>query len=310
MKHFLIIGFGSIGCRHAQSLSTLKEGKRIHIVEPNKSVFKKNLELIGLDNSSEIILEEDLNSLDFKFDLCVIATTSLYRFNILKSTQHLDIQYYLLEKVVFQSKEQFDQIMNTFDPSKIFVNFVNRYYSNYISLKKHLVEKKFSIDVIGGDFGLGCNVLHYLDLFCYLGAKDIMTCSSNLNENLNPNKRGSEYREVHGQISFTSKNGCKLNLSSDLSRNSGVDLVIKTEDETNFISQSTRKHSIFSKTNISNSKFNLEFTSSLTSKIYRDMQQGNCLLPTIDDTSHNHLLIFNEINKALNLNSNDLCPIT
>ena len=43
MKKFLIVGFGGIGCRHAQSLINSFQESITYIFEPNEDVYQRNI---------------------------------------------------------------------------------------------------------------------------------------------------------------------------------------------------------------------------------------------------------------------------
>ena len=42
-KEFLIVGFGGMGCRHAQSLINSYNDSLVYIHEPNDEIYKQNL---------------------------------------------------------------------------------------------------------------------------------------------------------------------------------------------------------------------------------------------------------------------------
>lgn len=309
-KNFLIVGFGGMGCRHAQSLVNSFEKASIYVIEPNKHIFEKNLALIEQKFNNKIKRLSNFNEINFKVEFCVIATSSGPRFDILKHLLQLDIKYFLVEKVVFQNLIQFKEISKIIGAKKVYVNFVNRYFDNYIRIRKEIKDKPFSIDIIGGEFGLGCNALHYFDLFQYFGARKIKLDKFKLIKSLNNNKRGDQYIELLGQISLKSENGSKLNISSDEKREGGVDLVIKTSEGSHYINEGSFKHIHFSENSIETSPLFVQYTSNLTSIIYSDIINSECFLPTISETQNIHSLLFEAVNCTLKLKSNEICPIT
>lgn len=310
LKNFLVIGFGGMGCRHAQSLATIDKIGAIYILEKNISIYNLNLKRIGHEDNSKFILIDNVKDVAEEIELCVIATPSGPRYEIMKSLVSLNINYFLLEKVVFQTKKQFLDISTLLPPEKIYINYVNRYFSNYESIKTDAQEKKILMEVIGGDFGLGCNLLHYLDLFQYMGAHNISTSAYNLTKNDTQHKRGKDYKEVHGQVSFISSNGSKLNVIADINRDGSNEIKIAYNEIIHVINEQTQNHFIFHKNKIEKKKLEVVFTSALTAKIYEDIITNQCKLPNLSETIHNHLLIFEIINHSLNLNHNDPCPIT
>lgn len=309
-KEFLIVGFGGMGCRHAQSLINSYSDSLVYIYEPNDDIYEKNLNLIGQSLNKNIKRLQNFNEIRSKIDFCVIATSSGPRFEILKELLNYEITYFLVEKVVFQSNKQFQEIQKLVGDKKIYVNFVNRYFKNYADIKQDINNHSFTMDVVGGDFGLGCNALHYFDLFKYFGGVEPSLSKINLTENINGNKRGNIYKEVEGQISILGKKGSVLNISSDLTRQGDVEIILKYSNKTHIINEGLSKHIQFSADNIITEPLLIQYTSSLTSTIYKDILEDNCLLPVMSDTSDIHSILFESINKSLNLKTEDICPVT
>lgn len=309
-KEFLIVGFGGMGCRHAQSLINSYNDSLIYIYEPNDDIYKQNLNLIGQSLNKNIKRLSNLNEIKSKVDFCVIATSSGPRFEILKELLNYEIPYFLVEKVVFQSNNQFQEIQKLVGDKKIYVNFVNRYFRNYIDIKEDINNQPFTMDIIGDDFGLGCNALHYFDLFKYFGANKISLDKFSLRENINGNKRGSNYKEVLGQISIKTNDGSSLNISSETTRKVGVEIIIKSSKKTHIINEALSNHIEFGINDIKTSPLLIQYTSVLTSEIYNNILDSKCLLPTLNNTKDIHSLLFESINKSLNLKTEDICPIT
>ena len=309
-KTFLIVGFGGMGCRHAQSLIDANSDSLVYIFEPNDKIYESNLDLIGQSMNNKVHRLSNFDQINFKIDFCVVATSSEPRFEILMELLDYEIPHFLVEKVVFQSDSQFKNLKKSLGREKIFVNFVNRYFETYIDIKKGIRKRPFSIDVIGGDFGLGCNALHYFDLFKYFGGKDPVLSNFSLSEDSRGNKRGSSYKEFEGQISIEDKQGSTLNISSDLGRLGDVEILIKYSDRTHFINEGLLKEIRYFRNKIITKPLTIHYTSKLTAKIYRDICESNCLLPTISNTEDIHQILFESINKSLNVKLNEKCPIT
>ena len=310
INNFLIVGFGGMGCRHAQSLINSYSDSLVYIYEPNDDIYKQNLNLIGQSLNKNIKRLQNFNEIKSKIDFCVVATSSGPRFEILKELLNYEIPYFLVEKVVFQSNNQFQEIQKLVGDKKIYVNFVNRYFKNYTDIKQDINNHSFTMDVIGGDFGLGCNSLHYFDLFKYFGGIEPSLSKFNLSENVNGNKRGNIYKEVEGQISILGKKGSVLNISSDLTRQGDVEIILKYSNKTHVINEGLSKHIQFSTDNIITEPLLIQYTSSLTASIYKDILEDNCLLPVMSDTRDIHSILFESINKSLKLKTEDICPVT
>ncbi len=310
---FLVVGFGGMGCRHTQSLVNSYNDCKVYVIEPSDEVFKKNYDLIKGYNYN-LVRIENIHNLDDKIDFCVIATSAEPRYNLLDNLLNHDIKNYLIEKVVFQSDSQFNSIINKTKDREvsIYVNFVNRYFENYIKIKNDIKKSyKISMEVIGGDFGLACNVLHYVDLFEYLTNRKLNLLNSKLSKNTKINKRGKNYREILGQFYYKTSIDDTLKISSVEQRIGGNELLIKYNDTTHILNEETLDHIIFDKSgNIFTKDFKISYTSQLTSKIFKDILDEKCLLPKLEDVRSYHSDLFRSVNKVFNLKSKDLCPIT
>ena len=309
-KKFLIVGFGGMGCRHAQSLINSFTESITYIFEPNDDVFKKNINLIGQQHNKDIVRLSKLGQFNDVIDLCVIATSAGPRFDILKELLDYEIKNFILEKVVFQSDYQFEEILKIVSGKNIYINFVNRYFENYIKIKEQINNEQFSMNIIGGEFGLGSNALHYFDLFKYFGGSKLKLDKFLLSENTKGNKRGNQYKEIFGQISISSEDGSSLNISSDPLRKGDVEIILKSSKSTHIINEGLSNHIDFGINDIQISPLLIEYTSSLTGKIFKDILESRCLLPTLNNTQDIHSIFFESINKSLNLKIEDLCPVT
>ena len=309
-KKFLIVGFGGMGCRHAQSLINSFTESITYIFEPNDDVFQKNINLIGQQHNKDIVRLSKLGQFNDVIDLCVIATSAGPRFDILKELLDYEIKNFILEKVVFQSDYQFEEILKIVSGKNIYINFVNRYFENYIKIKEQINNEPFSMNIIGGDFGLGSNALHYFDLFKYFGGSEMKLDKFLLSENTKGNKRGNQYKEIFGQISISSEDGSSLNISSDPLRKGDVEIILKSSKSTHIINEGLSNHIDFGINDIQISPLLIEYTSSLTGKIFKDILESRCLLPTLNNTQDIHSIFFESINKSLNLKIEDLCPVT
>jgi len=99
--NILVIGFGNMGCRHAQAF--LQDNSyKVSVIEPNGTVFNSNLPRIGgtNENISRTTFAECQKNF---FDFAVIATSAEMRLTLFKEVLNIGIKNILLEKVVFQS---------------------------------------------------------------------------------------------------------------------------------------------------------------------------------------------------------------
>ena len=142
MKKIVIVGFGNMGCRHVQSILENSAAYEIHVVEPSEENIKANAARIGCDPNS-ITWHKSLETLHREFSAAVVTTSAAPRFHILKTLLAKGIKRFLVEKVVFQSVEQFDEILGLMQENgaEMHCNFVRRYITSYNTIKNELAAK-------------------------------------------------------------------------------------------------------------------------------------------------------------------------
>lgn len=171
MKNILLIGCGNIGSRHLQSLCNTT-GFIIDVVENNPEAIKRAENIIGKPNGSDIFWHDNLNNIRDVPDLCIIATSSTHRKQIILEMLCRGVRRFLLEKIIAQSEKSYQDILESFLKynAKGWVNITRRYSSYYQGLKDYFYKDNEKIRVLidSGDHGLACNGIHYLDLFLFL----------------------------------------------------------------------------------------------------------------------------------------------
>ena len=310
--NILIIGFGNMGCRHAQSFLH-DTNYQVSVIEPNDIVFNTNLTKIGgtKDSIKRITFAECQKGV---FDFAVIATSADVRYSLFEKLLNIGIKTILLEKVVFQSPSQFNDALNLVNTqnTSVYCNFINRYSNSYSEIK-NLISGPIDFTVTGGHFGFACNALHYIDLFKYFVENDIKLIMSNLKKSDKPNVRGEKFVEVFGQQIWATPKGDRLFISSDPDNNAGkgCEIQIRFNGKTFIINENTSNQiNIFTNGKIDSNKFDLPMSSKLTNSIFEDIKSGAIKLPNLKETMSYHIEFFESINKCLGLLNNDCCPIT
>jgi predicted dehydrogenase len=311
----LIVGFGSIGCRHAQSLLSVRRYGAIHIVEPSDQKFEEGVARIGA-TGNDVVRYRSLEEFHKKVDVAIVATSSAPRFEIMRHLLANSIPLLLVEKIVFQSLLQFDEIITLLEKSgaRAYCNFTNRYFSNYRHLKESLSARTLplAMTVTGGDLGLGSNAIHYMDLFEYLTGEPIIGANSDLSKWDRENKRGSVYSEFSGLIAAQSRRGDSLLICFDPSHQGGAVLHLHFEDRMVILSEGTGIEMVIHEGTTTKQPFTIIPSSRLTHRIVEDMANNTCPLTTLVETRNAHRFLFTEVYKALNLPNKEgtLCPIT
>ena len=245
--NILISGFGKMGCRHAQSLLTSNDDCSIYVIEPSDKAFEKGLLTIGA-SKKDITRHLKIDELNAPIDLAISATCSKPRYSILIDLIDYGIKYFLLEKVVFQSLKQFDIIIEKLESNyaEAYCHMPRRYYNNYINLKSRINDRKTLLqhNVYGGNNGIGCNAIHYMDIFEYLTESTICNYAFNVKEDEIDNRRGKDYKDVNGYLLFENEQSDQLSVYFDPSYRAGITENIEIDNEKYILSARSGKKNI------------------------------------------------------------------
>lgn len=305
-----------MGCRHVQAFLGEKTKYELTVLEPSQENIKTNSVRIGSDES-DFTWITSLDDLNFVPDLVIVATSSKPRFNIVKQLLDKGVKTFLLEKIVFQSKAQFTEILDLMKlhQANAWCNFVNRYFKAYQLIKNEILNGTSGVEmsVYGGAFGLGCNAIHYIDVFQFLSSNNEITLLSDDLKLLDKeNRRGAEYKEFTGTLKFKNSNGNVLTIIADEEFKGGSVINIKTSSNHYLLSEETQQ--CFNLTSNNNTyEFKIIPTSRLSNVIAEDILNNACVLTRLSETKLPHFLLFDAFNSFLKLDTSNLetlCPIT
>ncbi len=325
-KKIVLIGCGKIGSRHLQAIVKIKGNLRIEIVEPNEESQRiAKMRLSEIDFSKEKICIKwikDIKDVSRNPDLTIVATTAKGRSEIICNLIQLHHKRFLIEKIVCQSIEEYKRLITFFHryKAKGWINCARRYwpfYSKIINLFKK-EEGPIILSVTAGNLGLGCNAIHFLDLFTALvqNSREIQLNGDYLYPKLLPNPRGDEFVEFGGTIVGKLKDNFVL-INFHPHNYSGAFAVIFSKNIKVVIDEESKKAFIASKGSNwqwKNYFFKEMYTSILTTQIAESIiENDDCELPTLQDLYHVHkelFQIFNQHIKLLNGEEVSFCPIT
>ena len=150
---------------------------------------KRNEEI---ESEHTVNYHQSIQGLEGKYEVVIVSTNSTNRLEItIDLLKRVDVKVLILEKVVFQSIEEFTILEeNLKDKSTlVYVNHPRRMYSYYQDLKNELEQKKQTVShihVLGNEWGLACNGLHFIDLASFLMDKNPISVSNNHLEDIRP----------------------------------------------------------------------------------------------------------------------------
>lgn len=319
-----LIGAGNLGSRHLQALKLTQRKIKITVCEPNEKarLVAQNRYSEYKDNSyiQNICYIENFKMLQEKQDLVIIATSAQERYEIASwCVENLSVKYLLLEKIVFQRLQDFENFKKKIKNKniKVWVNCPRRMYDFYKTLRKRIGKiEKLDMIVSGSSWGLGCNSIHILDLYLYLTQCNTYEYDiTNLDNGYFESKRNG-YIEFSGELIVkTEKGRVILKSYKDGSIPSGIFIDSKKirgqilEEQGKGIIQCVDNN-----WSVEEVKFNARYQSSLTNKVVEQLiDSGTCELTNYEDTIILHKIILSAFLKHLNKNLNnevERCPIT
>lgn len=222
MLNIAIIGAGELGSRHLQGLLKISLPQNIYVLDKSDISLTRAMERANeIKHNHKIHYINQFHLLPNKLTLAIIATNANVRAKVLiEILSYCDINYLILEKVLFQSVDDFDRIDNLIYQKRItgvWVNHPRRLYPGYRELKKVLDQRgiRSSISIVSAsNWGLGCNALHFIDLFSYLWNSPLRSLSFSLiHDKLIESKRPG-FVEFTGQIIGSLENDVQFLLNS------------------------------------------------------------------------------------------------
>ena len=203
MECIAIIGVGALGKRHLQSMVELQDQYQIYAVEINEEIIK-----ILSTEFPNVNFVKTVEELPNELEAVVIATNSNIRRLLFEQLiNHATVKNIIFEKVLFQKEEDYYFVQNKLNELNIsaWVNCARREWNSYKSLKNELNEfNELYISAIGGQWGIGCNAIHILDLIEYLSGSEVENLDiSKLDNKVIESKRKGFY-EFFGTISGVS----------------------------------------------------------------------------------------------------------
>ena len=239
----LIVGIGNIGLRYTQGFFNSKHNISLSLYDiSSKQIDKTQLFLKKSipKQYKNIYFYKTFSEIKGSFDLAVIATNAKNRYEIVeKINSKMKIKHWVLEKILEQSPERCTQIIDTIRNNDLaWVNLPRRQMKFYRKLKKQFSNKNIKkIKIIGGNWGLACNSIHFMDLIEFLSDDIIENLKFFTNDKFwFPSKREGFY-EINGYFRGSTKNQkLKFEINS-LNYNSDIKVIIVLDDQTLVINE-------------------------------------------------------------------------
>jgi predicted dehydrogenase len=325
MNTLALIGAGNIGSRHLQSLAELGKNWEFTVIEWNShsmATARKRYQQVVTENSPKPTYSNSLDALPKDVDVCIIATPATGRLELVESIlSHSKCRYMILEKVVFQSVNDFAIAENIFNEHgvNVWVNCPRRQWPVFKELKNVLHnDEQIKCHFLGENFAMTCNAIHFIDLFQFItGSAEIVVSGEKLSAPYGDNKRVGSL-EFTGTLSMFTARGDNFELSSvDTDRPVSSIMTAKTDS----LLWSFKQYELKVETASPDTAWKMAETpgdvplqSALTASVVRDiLENGTCDLTVLSESRLAHVAMFNaffdRIESATGLRP-DICNIT
>ena len=324
-SRLLIIGAGQLGSRHLQGLSQMNKDVEIMVVDPNPNaleIAKNRYEEMRLNSHIRFInYYQNISRLDGEIDLAIIATTADVRRNVIEDLLNkIQVHYLILEKVVFQSIQDFESIMYFLNEKnvKTWVNCPRRMIPFFQDLReKGIRAESIRISVNGCTGGMASNTIHMLDLLAFLtGKKEITINETDFDKKIYKSKR-SNFVELSGRLVAQTSRGDILDILDNREASIHLIMCFETDKQKIEINQLEGICKISKKDSVKQpieQPFHMPMQTELTAKLVEQiLETGNSYLTSLKESYLLHKPMLNVFNKHLSFmlkKKVTVCPIT
>ncbi len=314
-RNIAVVGCGNIGYRHLQSVAALPGVQRLGVVEKNESRARE-VASAALRPSTAASLEffTDIASLAAagSWDVVINAVTADEQVKVAQTVlDQIRPSLLLLEKPVAQSVADLDRLVQLAKGAgaRVHVNCVRSAWEGYRSLRETIQNRKspVRVDIVGTDWGYGCNAVHFVDLFRFLtGARTLSVLSSQISVEPIPNKRGEKYEDFSGTVTYKNERDdvlvlvCAVGLRPTAAlRASEVTVSVRSQPSDQPIAVCAEPGPIFGEAGTVVPLGSL-FLSQSTGKFLKDLVDSTPPgLPTLDEAAISHRAVFDALRLAL-----------
>ena len=307
----LIVGSGNLGSRYLEGILKSNLNLSIIIFEKNyKSILKTKKLIAYLEHNHFISFYKspDQYKGNPNIDLLINATTSKGRFNLIREySKKFKIRYFLLEKVLANNLKDLNSFNKLFNKN-CWVNTFLRTLKIFTEIKEQY-DEKINAKVFGGNWGLLCNSIHYIDLMSWIQKTNVKKISTEkLNTKCFESKREG-YIEIYGVIKVLFENESVLEL---LSNDSKENLTIKMESKKLNFSYNLITGDILNNEISKNIK--IPYQSEMSANIIKEIiVNGNSRLTPVDESINQHKFLISQLISHWNETNNSFdksIPIT
>lgn len=212
MIHILVVGAGALGIRHIEALGLLGGTVKVDVVDPSPQARARAVEVAATLSPLRLAVHDSVDTLASSGDVAIIASNSRQRRAVVEKVLTAGWRNLILEKVLFPALKDYDAVAELIAKSgaATWVNCTRRTFPYAERMRLLFSGAPFSYQVEGGEWGLGCNLVHHLDEAAFLaGRTDFSIDASGLDDGALAAKREG-YFEITGTIRANLPNGTRV----------------------------------------------------------------------------------------------------
>jgi predicted dehydrogenase len=291
----LISGAGQLGSRHLQGLAACTPRLRIYVHDVAASSLERAAErwedVRSAAVSHEVSFISSLDALPRETDVVISATTASIRPDVVEAiSRATTVRHWILEKVLAQNEADLDRLVCAVgETAKAWVNTARRTMPWHQRVAAALdLRAPVTFEVRGGDWGLACNSVHFLDLVAWWTGEALVSVSTEgLARNWHESKRPGNF-EVLGTLAATFSGGSRAILTASPT----------TDDDALHVSDASRHWRIDETQGVATCSDGRElvggvtFQSQLTGPVVESiLATGSSTLPTVVESAAMHRVL-------------------
>ena len=292
-KKVLLVGAGQLGSRYLQGLAKVSIPLEIHVLDISESSLRiaearwNEVDTSEKDNHN-LFFSTEIKTVPAVIDLAVVSTGANIRAALVKNiSEACEVEYWILEKVLAQSEDEIHAIINSLSrEGSTWVNTPRRAMKWHQNIKTHLLSNvPVEFTICGGQWGLACNAIHFLDLVQWWTGETLLAVDTgHLDKGWIPSKRHGFF-EIFGTITARFSNGSQATLTANGSnapltnsvKQEGLNWIIREQ-----AGEAERSDGLII-------KGSMEFQSTIAQKIVEDILiNGKCELPSLVESAGLH----------------------
>ena len=315
-----ICGAGNLGRRYLEGIMRSESAEAVHVYDISEDSLRACEDVVRqFDNGhtaksiARVCLHGAIDALPKDLDLAIVATSADVRPQVVaRLVAHSHVPHWVLEKVVAQDELGLDQVSVATSTSLAWVNTPRRMMDWYRRLHRLIRgQGPISMVVSGGDWGLACNAVHFMDVLAWWSGEapcDIET--GTLDPEWSPAKREG-FMEVYGSMVVTYAEGSRLTLTANYDPGP-VEIKIEV-DVGGLIWSIVESEGMARRSDGLELPGRLDLQSEMSAGLTDSiLTTGTCLLPTLDESIGTHQVLLRGLGDHWRRSggSGDSVPIT